>query len=128
MVSTKPIASSDHRAAFALRCDRCAAWQRASQSICTVSFLKLRFGTSLCRRQIPAPWRFIITTTIERALQALRHIAGAITARLARGYPVIASIFTVANEFASIGMRDLYGSRGLAIRSVAATMVNGPTV
>ena len=38
MVSTKPIASSDHRAAFALRCDRCAAWPRVSKSICRSEF------------------------------------------------------------------------------------------
>jgi hypothetical protein len=40
MVSTKAVASSDHRAAFALRCDRCAAQQRVSKSICHGEFPK----------------------------------------------------------------------------------------
>jgi hypothetical protein len=38
MVSTKSIASSDHRALFPLRCHRCAARQRASKSICHGEF------------------------------------------------------------------------------------------
>src|SRR5262249_1607748 len=86
MVSTKPIVSSDHRAASALRCDRCAAWPRVSKSIChALSFLKVRNQfPRAC--QVAAPRRFIITITIERALQALRQIAGgnnrAVSARL----------------------------------------------
>jgi hypothetical protein len=84
----------------------------------TVSFLKVRVGVSLSGAcQVAAPKRFIITSTIERALQALRHIAGGITARLARGYAVIGSIFHESRTNARLyGMRDLYGTRGLAIR------------
>jgi hypothetical protein len=66
------------------------AVQRGSEFLSlfvTVSFLKVRSGTSLFGScQVAAPRRFIITTTIERALQALRHIAGginrAVSARL----------------------------------------------
>ena len=38
MVSTKAVASSEHRAAFALRCHRFAARQRVSKSICHSEF------------------------------------------------------------------------------------------
>ncbi len=44
MVSTKAVASSDHRAAFALRCHRCAARQRVSKSVCHSEFpIRLHF-------------------------------------------------------------------------------------